>query len=167
MPTSATFLFLTALLAAVWAHDANADKKTVCTHHRQFSRREGNVSPEPAPDKFQFVELVERGRPDWLESACRQGVRCDVLVISGHYDGGNEFYSDRAGGARVLARRRDGARLVQRFVLRIVLATEGSLSFRLQHAESAKRSGARPPRSGAVLSAPGIRGLMPSVCRAH
>jgi hypothetical protein len=30
-----------------------------------------------------------------LESACRQGVRCDVLVISGHYDGGNEFFPDR------------------------------------------------------------------------
>src|SRR6185436_3950226 len=47
------------------------------------------------PDKFTFVELVERGRTDWLESACRQGVRCDVLVISGHYDGGNECFSDQ------------------------------------------------------------------------
>ena len=45
--------------------------------------------------KYQFVELVERGRPDWLASACRAGVRCDVLVISGHYDGGNEFFSDQ------------------------------------------------------------------------
>ena len=46
-------------------------------------------------DEFQFVELVERGRPDWLASACRQGVRCDVLLISGHFDDGDEFYSDR------------------------------------------------------------------------
>ena len=38
---------------------------------------------------------MERGRPDWLESACRQGVRCDLLVISGHFDSGTEFYSDR------------------------------------------------------------------------
>jgi Cu2+-containing amine oxidase len=44
---------------------------------------------------YDFVELVERGRPDWLASACRQGVRCDVLVISGHFDGMTEFYSDR------------------------------------------------------------------------
>jgi hypothetical protein len=47
------------------------------------------------PDKFQFVELVEQGRSDWLASACRQHVRCDVLVVSGHYDGGNEFFSDQ------------------------------------------------------------------------
>ena len=46
-------------------------------------------------DKFRFVELVEHGRPDWLASACRQQIRCDVLVISGHYDGANVFFSDR------------------------------------------------------------------------
>ena len=32
------------------------------------------------PDEYRFVELVERGRPDWLASACRAGVRCDVLA---------------------------------------------------------------------------------------
>src|SRR5262249_51817298 len=32
---------------------------------------------------------------DWLASACQQGIRCDVLVISGHYDGRNEFYSQQ------------------------------------------------------------------------
>src|SRR6266700_2178437 len=89
------FGLLGALLVAVWPHDARADKKTVCTitvnspdekevFHRNLSR-----------DDFQFVELVERGRPDWLESACRKGVTCDVLLISGHFDNGTEFYSDR------------------------------------------------------------------------
>ncbi len=47
------------------------------------------------PERFEFVELVEPGRPDWLASACRKQVRCDVLVISGHFDDGSEFYSDR------------------------------------------------------------------------
>ena len=42
--------------------------------------------------KYRFVELVERGRPDWLALACRAGVSCDVLVISGHYDGGTDFF---------------------------------------------------------------------------
>jgi hypothetical protein len=41
------------------------------------------------------VELVERGRPDWLATACQASIACDVLVISGHYDGDNEFFSDR------------------------------------------------------------------------
>lgn len=45
--------------------------------------------------RYRFVELVERGRADWLASACQARVACDVLVVSGHYDGGNEFFSDQ------------------------------------------------------------------------
>jgi len=45
--------------------------------------------------KYEFVDLVEHGRPDWLASACRAAISCDVLVVSAHYDGGNEFFSDR------------------------------------------------------------------------
>src|ERR1700687_3359276 len=92
---STKFVLLASLLVALWAHDARADKKTVCTitvnspDEKEIFRR--NLSR----DVFHFVELVERGRPDWLESACRKNVRCDVLLISGHFDGGTEFYSDR------------------------------------------------------------------------
>ena len=72
---------------------AHAAKSTVCTitvnsaDEKQTFRR---YLPE---DKYQFVELVERGRPDWLASACRQQVRCDVLIISGHFNG-SEFFSE-------------------------------------------------------------------------
>jgi len=75
--------------------NAEAARKTVCTitvnspDEKDFLRR---TLPR---DEFDFVELVERGRPDWLASACRSGVRCDVLLISGHFDGGTQFYSDR------------------------------------------------------------------------
>ena len=48
-----------------------------------------------SPGDYNFVELVERGRPDWLASACQQKVQCDSLIISGHFDGGTEFYTDR------------------------------------------------------------------------
>jgi hypothetical protein len=95
MPTSTKFLLLTALLAAVWAHDADADKKTVCSITVNSPDEKEAFRRSLDPDKYQFVELVERGRSDWLESACRQGTRCDVLVISGHYDGGNEFFSEK------------------------------------------------------------------------
>src|ERR1700687_3524902 len=95
MPTFTKLFFLTVLLAAVWAHDAHADKKTVCSITVNSPDEKEAFRRILAPDKFQFVELVERGRPDWLESACRQGIRCDVLVISGHYDGYSEFYSDQ------------------------------------------------------------------------
>jgi hypothetical protein len=95
MSVSAKLALLAALLLVSVAFDANADKKTVCTitvnspDEKEIFRR--NLPQED----FQFVELVERGRPDWLASACRAGVRCDVLLISGHFDGGTEFYTDR------------------------------------------------------------------------
>src|ERR1700674_4227776 len=95
MSTTTKIFFLTALLAAAWAPIVHADKKTVCTITVNSPDEKETFRRSLPPDKYQFVELVERGRSDWLESACRQGVRCDVLVISGHYDGGNEFFPDR------------------------------------------------------------------------
>jgi hypothetical protein len=94
-PAVRALMFATALWAAAWAHDARADKKTVCTITVNSPDEKEAFRRSLPSDKFQFVELVERGRADWLASACRQGVRCDVLVISGHYDGGNEFFSDK------------------------------------------------------------------------
>src|SRR6187399_1829066 len=96
MPMASKSALLLALSAALCVlPQAHAGKSTVCTitvnsaDEKQTFRR---YLPE---DKYQFVELVERGRPDWLASACRQGVRCDLLLISGHFDGMTEFYSDR------------------------------------------------------------------------
>ena len=72
-----------------------AAERTVCTitvnssDEKEAFRR---FLPEPG---HRFVELVERGRPDWLASACRARVQCDVLIISAHYDGGNTFFPDR------------------------------------------------------------------------
>ena len=94
MPPFTKVFFLTALLAAVCAHDANAEKKTVCSITVNSADEKEAFRRSLPPNKYEFVELVERGRSDWLESACRQGIRCDVLVISGHYDGGNEFFSE-------------------------------------------------------------------------
>src|ERR1700694_2199095 len=95
MSTSTNIFFLTALLAAAWAPIVHADKTPVRSIPLNSPDEKEAFRRSLPPDKFQFVELVERGRSDWLESACRQGIRCDVLVISGHYDGGNEFFSDQ------------------------------------------------------------------------
>ena len=90
------WLFLGLLLwTAAWATSALAQKKTVCTVTVNSADEKEAFRRSLGPGQYEFVELVEHGRPDWLESACRSGVRCDVLVISGHYDGGNEFFSDR------------------------------------------------------------------------
>jgi hypothetical protein len=84
-----------ALFAVAAVAGAHAAKRTVCTITVN-SADEREVFRKRLPEgDYDFVELVERGRPDWLASACRQGVRCDLLVISGHFDGMTEFYSDR------------------------------------------------------------------------
>lgn len=74
---------------------AAAGKQTVCTITVNSADEKEAFRRYLPESKYRFVELVEPGRPDWLASACRAGVSCDVLVISGHYDGGNEFFSDR------------------------------------------------------------------------
>lgn len=80
------------LVAALLPLGAFARKETVCSVTVNSSdEREAFRRNLPA-DRFDFVELVEHGRPDWLRSACRRKVRCDVLVVSGHF-AGSEFYS--------------------------------------------------------------------------
>ncbi len=73
-----------------------AQPKTVCTITVNSSDEKEAFRQRLPADKYQFVELVERGRPDWLGSACRRNVQCDVLVISGHFAGTNFFSEDLA-----------------------------------------------------------------------
>jgi hypothetical protein len=73
--------------------------QTVCTITVNSADEKEAFRRHLPPGRYRFVELVERGRADWLESARRTGVRCDILIISGHYDGGdyaggNEFFSE-------------------------------------------------------------------------
>src|SRR5512144_1761779 len=88
-------VLLVASLAAILTHGASAGQTTVCTITVNSTDERETFRRSLPADRFRFVELVERGRPDWLASACRAGVRCDVLLISGHFDDGSEFYSDR------------------------------------------------------------------------
>jgi len=71
------------------------DMKTVCTITVNSPDEKETLQRHLPPDRYRFVELVEKGRPDWLASSCSAGVRCDVLVISGHFDDGDAFYTDR------------------------------------------------------------------------
>jgi len=85
---------LLTLLTAIWGFsDAHAGKSTVCTITVNSPDEKETFRRYLPADKYQFVELVERGRPDWLASACQQHVRCDVLIISGHFNGA-EFFSE-------------------------------------------------------------------------
>ncbi len=86
---------LLACLAIVWSFDAAAEQKTVCTVTINSSDEKETFQRHLPRDKYRFVELVQRGQPDWLGAACRRGVTCDTLIISGHFDDGTEFYTDR------------------------------------------------------------------------
>ncbi|HEX6945023.1 MAG TPA: hypothetical protein VF196_02450, partial [Casimicrobiaceae bacterium] len=77
------------------ASAAAAPRQTVCTITINSADERDALRRHLPSDAYEVVELVQRGRKDWLDAACRAGTRCDVLVISGHFDGGVEFYSDR------------------------------------------------------------------------
>src|SRR4051812_29115943 len=77
------------LTPATWAA-----KQTVCTITINSADEQKTFRKFLPADKYDFVELVERGRPDWLRSSCQAKVSCDVLIISGHHGEGNVFFSD-------------------------------------------------------------------------
>src|SRR5260221_9901282 len=85
---------LAAAFLAFWAAEGHAQKSTVCTITVNSADERDAFRKYLPEDKYEFVELVERGRPDWLASACHKGVQCDVLLVSGHF-AGTEFYSSK------------------------------------------------------------------------
>jgi hypothetical protein len=95
MSTFTKLVLLAALPIAAWAGGAYAARQTVCTITVNSPDEKETFRRNLPSDEYDFVELVERGRPDWFASACRSRVQCDLLIISGHFDGGDEFYSDR------------------------------------------------------------------------
>ena len=83
------------LLATVCGFNAYAEKKTVCTITVNSADEKETLAQRLPKGEYQFVELVEKGRSDWLQSSCQKGVQCDVLVVSGHFNAGDVFYSDK------------------------------------------------------------------------
>jgi len=72
-----------------------AAPKTICTITINSPDERDVMKRQLPPGEYRFVELVQHGQPDWWAQACRSGVTCDALVISGHFDDGSEFYTDR------------------------------------------------------------------------
>jgi hypothetical protein len=80
------------LIAALCAH---AEKKTICTITVNSPDEKEAFRARLPKGEYEFVELVEKGRADWLRSSCERKVQCDALVISGHFNAGEDFYSDK------------------------------------------------------------------------
>lgn len=101
MPRLVLAALVGAALGTLLTPHAEAAKQTVCTITVN-SEDERNVFRQHLPrGEYEFVELVERGRPDWLASACAKQVRCDVLLISGHFNG-SDFFSDQLDASEYL-----------------------------------------------------------------
>lgn len=97
------FVAIAALFgAAGGAHAASPLPRTVCTITVNSPDEKETFRRHLPPGDYRFVELVERGRKDWLAAACEQKVSCDALIISGHFDGGDEFYTDRLDASEYL-----------------------------------------------------------------
>ena len=92
LPAKSLCVYVVAALFA--AQITEASVQTVCTVTVNSADEKEAFRRYLPPDKYRFVELVERGRRDWLAQACQTGIQCDVVVISGHYDGGKEFFSE-------------------------------------------------------------------------
>jgi len=52
-------------------------EKELFTQHLSSGKNEG---------KFEFIELANGDKSNWLNRACASGVQCDILLISGHYN---------------------------------------------------------------------------------
>ncbi len=94
-PHPRAWLPAVALAAAAWPAVSAAAPKTVCTVTINSPDERDVMMRQLPPGDYRFVELVKHGQPDWWLQARRSGVRCDALVISGHFDDGSEFYTDR------------------------------------------------------------------------
>ena len=94
LSVAASALFL-ALAVSGWSTATAASKRTVCTITVNSPDEKEAFRRHLPAQEYEFVELLERGRSDWLASACRKQVHCDILIVSGHFNGA-EFYSDKA-----------------------------------------------------------------------
>ena len=90
-------LIAVAFACACASPAARAEPRTVCTITVNSADEKEAFRQRLPPDRYRFVELVEKGRGDWLRSSCASAIRCDVLVVSGHFNAGDTFYSDRLG----------------------------------------------------------------------
>ena len=72
------------------------DKFTICaiTINSDDEKKLFQAQAAKYPKKFNpVIELTDMGEDDWFKKSCESGIRCDQLVISGHYAGG--FFGEK------------------------------------------------------------------------
>jgi hypothetical protein len=87
-------LLLLLALGFLAPQPGHARKTTVCTITVNSPDEKETFRKHLPKDRFEFIELVEKGQPNWLARSCARGIRCDLLIVSGHL-AGRSFFSDR------------------------------------------------------------------------
>ena len=64
----------------------DSTKPTVCSMTLN-SKDEREVFKKHLGNSFNFVELVNPDDEEWLRKSCDSQIRCDILVVSGHFGG--------------------------------------------------------------------------------
>jgi hypothetical protein len=94
------FIFITlALSSMIFAQEKSPvldpDKFTICaiTINSDDEKKIFQAQAAKNPKKFNpVIELTDFGEGDWFAKACSSGVRCDQLVVSGHFAG--DFFGE-------------------------------------------------------------------------
>lgn len=91
-------LYLSLFLATAWGQSSSPvidpDKFTICaiTINSDDEKKIFQAQAAKYPQKFNpVVELTDLG-DDWFSKSCSSGIRCDQLVISGHF--GGDFFGE-------------------------------------------------------------------------
>jgi hypothetical protein len=75
------------ILFALWSATARA-QPTVCSMTFNSDNEIRSFQKKLKPLGYKFHELVPQSKdPNWFENACKSGIKCDVLVMSGHFGG--------------------------------------------------------------------------------
>ncbi len=84
------FLFAAMLFASSENSFASA-KKNLCSITINSSDEAQLFKSQLSPKQWNFIEIAptdaSSGSKNWFSEACQQNIRCDVLIISGHFGG--------------------------------------------------------------------------------
>lgn len=77
--------------AALAMPKLNPTKYTVCAMTMNSTNERALFEQQVKKDSKKFnpiVELTDFGKDDWFEKACASGIKCDQVVVSGHFAAG-------------------------------------------------------------------------------
>lgn len=102
-PGSRVIVVLWLAAAALMFPSHGQTKQTVCTITVNSAEEKDAFRRHLPGSRYEFVELLERGHLDWLAASCQREVACEALIVSGHFDGENHFFSERPDANEVLS----------------------------------------------------------------